>query len=108
METYKVLAQEAPAATTLTDAYTVPASTSAVISSIVAAETNGAADDIRISIAVAGAADSPEQYIAFDFALSANDSQAFTLGITLATTDVVRVYSTTGDTVFNVFGVEIT
>lgn len=108
METYKVLAQSDPAVATLTAVYTVPGSTSAVISSIVAAERNGVADAIRISIAVAGAADTPAQYIAFDFALAANDVATFTLGITLAATDVVRIFSTTGDTSFNVFGVEVT
>lgn len=106
-ETYKVLGQTDPAATTLTDSYTVPASTSAVVSSIVVAN-RGAATSYRLSIAVAGAADNNKQYIAYDRAIGANEVHTFVLGIGLAATDVVRVYATLATLSFNTFGVEIT
>ena len=106
-DTYKVLAQSNPVATTLTDAYTVPASTSTVISTIVVAN-RGAATSFRISIAVAGAADNNVQYIAYDVAIAANESKSFTFGITLATTDKIRVYATLATLSFNIFGVEKT
>lgn len=104
-DTYKVLSQTNPSATTLTDSYTVPASTEAVVSSITVAN-RSTATSFRISVAVAGAADSNEQYIAYDVAIAANETISFTLGITLAATDVVRVYATLATLSFNVFGVE--
>jgi hypothetical protein len=106
-ETYKVIAQSNPAATTLTDIYTVPALTEAVISSILVANRNSANRSFRISIAVAGAADSDEQYIAYDEVISGNAVYEFTIGATLGAGDVVRVYVSAADLSFNAFGTEI-
>lgn len=106
-EAYKVLAQSKPGAASLTDAYTVPALTSAVVSSIIICN-QGAATSYRISVAVAGFADTAKQYIAYDVAIAANSTDVFTVGITLATTDVVRVYNTLATLSFNIFGTEIT
>lgn len=107
-ETYKVLAQSNPIATTLTDAYTVPASTSAVVSTIVIANRSSSKRTVRVSIAIAGATDNNEQYIIYDVELAGNEVQTYTLGITLATTDVIRVYASAQDISFNIFGTEIT
>jgi len=105
--TYKVLGQSKPGAATLTDLYTVPAATSAVCSSLVVCN-QGAATSYRISIAVAGAVDTPAQYLAYDVAIGANASDTWTIGITLAATAVVRVYNTLATCSFNLFGQEIT
>jgi hypothetical protein len=48
-----------------------------------------------------------QHYIAYDVALSANDTTALTLGITLTATDVVTVYASTADLSFGIFGSEI-
>jgi hypothetical protein len=104
-DTYKVLGQSNPSATTLTTAYTVPGATVAIISSIVIAN-RSTATSFRISVAVAGAADSNEQYIAYDVAIAANETQTLTLGITLGAADVIRVYATLATLSFNIFGVE--
>jgi hypothetical protein len=106
-EIYKVIAQANPAATTLTDVYTVPAVTAAVISSIIIANRNSANRSFRISIAVAGATDAFEQYIAFDETISGNAVYEFTIGATLGAGDVVRVYVSDADLSVNVFGTEI-
>mgnify|MGYP001564129627 CR=1 FL=1 len=106
-ETIKVLAQSNPVAATLTNAYTVPASTSTVISSIVVCN-RGAATSFRISIAVAGAANDDKQYLYYDIAITANNTFSAVLGITLAATDVVRVYATLATLSFNIFGIEVT
>lgn len=106
--TYKTLGQSAPAATTLTDLYTVPASTSVVASTFVACNRGAAGVKFRASVAPAGAADATSQYIYFDVALAANDTFAATLGITLAATDKVRVQTDTATVTFSLFGVEIT
>lgn len=106
--TYKVLAQSNPSAATLTDAYTVPASTSAVISSLSVANRSATATSFRISVAVAGAADANPQYTHYDIAIGGNDTYIATLGMTLAATDKVRVYATLATLSFNIFGTEIT
>ena len=106
-ETYKVIAQSNPAATTLTAIYTVPALTEAVISTIIVTNRTNATRSFRISIAVAGAADSLEQYIAYDTSLQGNGIQELTIGVTLGPADVIRVYASTTDLSFNVFGTEI-
>jgi hypothetical protein len=102
----KVLGQVNPSATTATTLYTVPSAKTAVISTIVVANLSTSAATYRIAIRVGGATLSNEDYIAYDVALSANDSTALTLGITLAATDVVTVYASSANVAFNAFGDE--
>jgi hypothetical protein len=105
--TYKVLGQSAPSATTATTLYTVPASTSTVVSTISICNRAATAGTFRISIRPAGASQANQHYIAFDSSVQANDTITLTLGITLATTDVVTVYASTADFSFNAYGSEI-
>jgi hypothetical protein len=105
-ESIKVLGQLKPAAATLSALYTVPALNFAVGSTLTVCEQGGVVAAFRIAVSVAGAAISAEQYIAFNTALAANETKAFTLGITLGAGDVVRVYSSTGNVSFNLFGSE--
>lgn len=106
VEVLKVLGQSYPSASTLTTAYTVPAATSAVVSTITACNQGSVTDKVRISVAVAGAADTASQYLYYDVNILPNDSLHATFGATLATTDVLRVRSFYGTTSFNVFGAE--
>jgi glucose-6-phosphate dehydrogenase assembly protein OpcA len=106
--TYKVLGQSAPSATTNTNLYSVPAATSAVVSTIVVANRVGTSATYRIAIRPAGAAIANQHYIAYDVAVSAADSTTLTLGITLAATDIITVYASTANLSFSVFGSEIT
>lgn len=105
--TYKVLGQSSPAATTNTDLYTVPASTSTVASTIAICN-RGATTSFRIAIRPAGAAIANQHYIAYDNYINQYDSIMLTLGITLATTDVVTVYAGAATLSFSLFGSEIT
>lgn len=107
-DTNKVLGQSAPLATTLTDLYTVPAATQTVVSSIVCCNRDAVAIKFRISVAIAGAADAVAQYLYWDVNLNVGDTYVAVLGITLAATDKIRVRSTTANTSFSAFGVEIT
>ncbi len=102
-----VLGQANPVAATLTPLYTVGANTDAIVSSLVICERSGTPTDFRISVAPLGAADSSEQYIFFDHALTANQTIDKKLGITLATTDVIRVYATLATVSFTAFGLKI-
>lgn len=106
--TYKVLGQSAPSATTNTNLYTVPAATSAVISTLVIANRAATSATYRIAIRPAGAAIANQHYIAYDVAISASDSTTLTLGITLAATDVISIYAGNANLSFSVFGSEIT
>lgn len=104
---YKILAQVTPAATTSTDLYTVPASTSAVVSTIVICNTNASVQTYRLSAAIAGAALANAQYLIFDQVVAANQTITLTLGITLAATDKLRCYASATLVIFNVFGAEL-
>jgi hypothetical protein len=105
--TYKVLGQSNPSATTATTLYTVPASTQAVISTIVIANLTATAATFRISVRPAGAAQTNAMYIAYDITVGASDSTALTLGVTMNTTDVLTVYASTANVAFTAFGSEI-
>jgi hypothetical protein len=105
--TYKVLGQSAPSATTATTLYTVPSSTSAIISTLTIANRGSSAASYRIAVRPAGATLANQHYIAFDVVIAANDTTALTLGISLATTDVITVYASSASFSFNVFGSEI-
>lgn len=105
---YKILGQSAPAATTETDLYTVPASRSAIVSSLTVANRSAtAAATFRISTSAAGAATATKDYLAYDITLAPSGIVVLTLGVTLATTDKVRVYSSTANLSFNAYGTEI-
>lgn len=106
--TQKVLAQGFPSATVLTDTYTVGGATQATVSSITVCNQSSTPDVFSVSVAVAGASDTPAQYIYSDIVIPGNDTFTATLGITLAATDVVRCLSQNGTTSFNLFGVEST
>jgi glucose-6-phosphate dehydrogenase assembly protein OpcA len=105
--TYKVLGQSNPSATTATTLYTVPSSTSTVVSTITICNQGNASDTYRIAIRPAGATLANSQYIAYNSVIPAYDSISLTIGITLAATDVVTVYAGTTNLSFNLFGSEI-
>jgi hypothetical protein len=106
--TYKTLGQSAPGATTETTLYTVPASTSAVCSSIVICNRGTSSTTFRVSVAVGGGATGNKDYLYYDVPLSANDTFIATIGVSLATTDKVKVYAGNANLSFNLFGQEIT
>jgi len=103
----KILAQTATPATTLTDLYTVPALRSSVASSVIVCNRGNTSTTFRISLAVAGAADLNKQYLYYDVPISKNNTFVATIGISLATTDVVRVYAGNTNLSFNLVGVEM-
>ena len=103
---YKVLGQSAPSATTNTDLYTVPSSTSAVASTLVIAN-RGASTTVRVAVRPAGAALANQHYIVYNTVVSQDDSLFLTIGLSLAATDVVTVYAGTANVSFSLFGSEI-
>jgi hypothetical protein len=105
--TYKVLGQSNPAATTLTTLYTVPAATSAVGSTLMVCNQGGSTTTFSVAVRPAGASIANQHYLSYLTPIGANDSIAMTIGITLATTDVVSVYANTATVSFSLFGSEI-
>ena len=106
--TYKVLGQSNPAANTNIDLYTVPANTSSVCSTLVICNQAASAATFRVAVRPAGASIATQHYTSYDTNLNANDSITVTIGITLATTDVITVRANTTTVSFNLFGSELT
>lgn len=111
---YKVLGQLAPSVATNTDVYQVPANTQSIVSTISVSNTTSSQATYRIAIRPAAESLATKHYIVYDAALAANDSIAITLGATLrnatgtlASGDVVTVYSNTGGVSITLFGTEI-
>ena len=105
--TYKVLGQLNPSATTATTLYTVPSATSTVVSTITICNQASSAATFRIAVRPAGATLAAQHYIVYGATVAASDTTTLTLGLTLATTDVVTVYASSANLSFNAFGSEI-
>jgi len=102
----KVLGQVNPSATTLTTLYTVPSAKEAVVSSISVANLTTTAATFRLAVRPAGEAIANKHYIGYDITVGASDSTIITVGLTLATTDVISVYASTANVAFQAFGDE--
>jgi hypothetical protein len=103
---YKVLGQSNPAATTNTTLYTVPSATSAVVSTLSVANL-GVSTTFRVAVRPSGATLANQHYIVYDSTINAGSSVYLTLGVSLATTDVVTVYAGTATLAFSLFGSEV-
>ena len=106
--TYKIIAQSAPAATTETVIYTVPNSTSTVISTLTVC--NQASTPATYRIAIRPAADSTtaaKHWIVYGATIDGSDSTMLTTGTTLAAGDKVIVYASSATMSFNLSGMEI-
>ena len=105
--TYKVLGQSNPAATTATTLYTVPSATATIVSTISVCNQASTAATYRIAVRPAGATLAAQHYIVYGATVPASDSTMITVGLTLATTDVVTVYASSANLSFNAYGSEI-
>lgn len=104
---YKVLGQSDPLAATLTTAYTVPASTEAVISSIVICNRSTTPTSFRIALLPGGGTVADTDYIYYDLPIDGNDTFIATIGATLEAASIVQVYATLATLSFNIYGSEI-
>jgi hypothetical protein len=107
----KILGQSSPAATTVTTLYTVPSAKEAVISTISVANTTATAATFRLILqpsADVSATILTKQYLAYDITVGASDSTVITIGLTMATGDAIKVYSSTATVAFQAFGDEAT
>lgn len=105
--TYKILGQVAPSATTETDLYTAPGG-QIIVSTLVICNRSATQTTFRVSISAGGGATATKDYLYYDLLLGGNDTFAATIGMTLSTGDVIRVYAGAATLSFNLFGQEIT
>ena len=103
---YKVLGQSAPAATTETALYTVPAATATIVSTITVCNRGSTEDYFNLSVSVGGGATAITDYVYFSVFVLPHDTFAATIGITMGATDVMRIVSTGGNLTFSLFGQE--
>ena len=103
--TKRVLGQNAPSATTLTDLYTVGSGKQTTISSVVVCNRSSVATSFRISVSLASE-ENPKQYLYYDTPIPGNDTLIATIGVTLAATDKLRCFATLATLSFSAFGAE--
>ena len=102
----KILAQSAPAAATSTNMYACRENGRANAESMTVCNRGSTDDRVRVSISLLGATVATKDYLYYDLLVQANDSFAAALGWVIPSTAVVRVYSTTGNSSFTMFGDE--
>lgn len=89
------------------DLYTVPSSTQTVVSTVSVANLGNTATAYRIAVVPSGQTLAKKNFIVFDAAIPANSTEAVTIGMTLATGDVIKVASDSADVSFTAFGSEL-
>lgn len=106
---YKILGQLVPLAGSLTILYTCPASTEAIISSIIVSNRSGTVETFDICVCSGGATPVDHSYIYRDIDIPGKDSFAATLGVTLQQSDNIRVgCDQSSGCAFSLFGMEKT
>ena len=98
-----ILGQSAPAATTNTTVYTVPASTLAVVN-ISVVNRGGSAATIRVALS-AGSTPTDDEWIEYNTSVGATSVLERT-GVVLDETKNVVVYASSADTSVSVYGLE--
>ena len=105
---YKILGQVAPANTSNTDLYTVPALTQVVGSTLTVSNIGSAVATATIYIRKAGDAAANKNTLLKAASVPVADFKAVTIGFTLSAGDIVTVASGTADALaFQFFGSEI-
>jgi len=109
-KTYKRLGAATPASDTYTALYSVPASTSSVISTISICNATASSRTFRLGIvesATAASAIALNEHFVFDTAVAANDTIMLTLGISMNNQQKLICLANTASVAFNAWGVEI-
>jgi hypothetical protein len=105
---YKVLGRRAAAATTAEELYAVPSASAAVVSSIVIANRSSSARTYRLAVKpTSGTTLANEHYLVYDATVPGNDTVILTIGVTLASSNVIVTYASAADLTFTAFGSEL-
>ena len=102
---YRILGQQVPSTTTTTICGNgSPSSGAIVVSTLVVCNRTSSAKSFRVSARPNGTALATQHYLAYDTTVPANDTIVMTLGITLASTEVLEVYGSDSNVSFTAFG----
>ena len=104
---YKILGQVADASANDVELYLVPASTEAIVSTIIVTNREAAANTFRIATKSDNSAVANTDYVAYDTSIAANDSITLTLGITLQAAAEISVGASDANVTFQAFGTQI-
>lgn len=106
---YKILGQSKPAINTTDIIYTVTTGKQGVVSTIIICNQNlSAASTYSILVVPKDAEDTDKHYIYKEKYIPQRDTLDHKLGIGLAEGDMIKVFSSTGNVSFSVFGTEYT
>ena len=105
---YKVLGQANPL-TSNTEAilYTVPSGFMAFASVLNICNTGATTGTCRIAVRPAGITSTTKTFIVYDASIDPYDSLLLTIGLSLATTDIVGVFASTSSFAFTISGSEV-
>ena len=104
---YKILGQIADASANDVELYLVPASTEAIVSTIIVTNREAAANTFKIATKSDNSAVADTDYVAYDTSIAANDSITLTLGITLQAGAEISVGASDANVTFQAYGTEI-
>lgn len=107
-ESYGILGQSAPSATSLTTVYTCPAARYAVVSSVVVCNQTSASKTFRLAVMKSGASAGTKNYLVYDATVDAYGTVTLQLGITLGAGDFIQAYISATTLSVSVFGAEVT
>jgi len=105
---YKILGQVADASANDVELYLVPASTEAIVSTIIVTNRATAAKTFRIATKTDNSAVADTDYVAYDTSIAANDTITLTLGITLESGAEISVGASDANVTFQAYGTQIT
>ena len=105
---YKILGQVADASANDVELYLVPASTEAVVSTIVVCNREAANNTFRIATNTENSAGANTDYVAYDSVINGNDTITLTLGITLQAGAEISVGASDANVTFQAYGTQIT
>lgn len=108
VSTYKVLGQQAPAATTIAILFTAGAGTQIVVSTVTVCNRSATTPaTFRLALRPNGETLANKHYIVYDSPIGASETIALTLGLTCDASDVLEAYASTANLSFNAFGAEV-
>ena len=105
---YKILGQVADASANDVELYLVPASTEAIVSTIVVCNREAANNTFRIATKSDNSAVANTDYVAYDTVIAGNDTITLTLGITLQAAAEISVGASDANVTFQAYGTQIT
>jgi hypothetical protein len=105
---YKSPAQVIPVAETLTNLYSVPSNTQAVISNIHVCNLGTTSASIRIAVRPLGAQIANQHYLFYGLTVTAYDTIELGHGITMGASDILSVHASSGNVSFTLSYAEVT